>query len=266
MDILLERYPASLNAITNGFCIHGEVGVQVGSTNNFEGGTEISMPDLQNLEAGGDNVGLDDALKQRALPPQLANQVSDLIDGVPGDLPDYITNGISNFLPANADDGPGTAWGVPGTAYVINGKVDITSDRILNNVVIIANGDISIGSDYQITNTIIAAKPGDGTGRVQMGSFGTLGDATYCTSGFGTVEILAIENILIGSNTSIFGGQIIAGNDADLGSNEISVAGLSVQSVNDIKIGSEHNMSGCPVTSNRFVTDTGGGGTLRLVM
>ena len=248
------------------FCVHGEEGVHAGSQNYFGDDSEISTPTIpEDIESGSDNTGLDDALKEKSLQPQLANTVSDLINGLPGDYPEYINN-YSTSLP-EFDNGPGTEWGVPGTAYVINGKVDIPSDRNLNNIVIIADGDISIGSYSQIKNTVLAAKPGDGLGRVQIGSFGIIGDDAYCTSGVGSVEILAIENVLIGSNTSYNGGQLIAGHDVDLGSNLISNAGLSAQAVNDIKVGSQHDLTGCPATSNRFQTDTGGGGgTFRLVM
>ncbi len=238
----------STNMLVDAYCIHGEDwGVKVGSQNAFWNGTEVSMPDLALLDAGTDNLGLDDALVERSLLPELALQVAELIDGLETetDLPDYIYT-VSYNLPSNADDGYGTPWGVEGTAYIIDGIVAVESGRTLNNVVIIAEDVLSIGSDYTITNAILAADNTGGTvGRVQLGSFGTMGSSDYCLTGLGTVEVLAMENVTVGSNTDIFGGQLIAGVDADLGSDEISSTSLGVQAVRDAKLGSQLRLTGC---------------------
>ena len=252
------------------FCVHGEeMGVKVGSQNTFQNGTEISMPDLALLDAGSDNIGLEDALYERSMLPDVAYQVGELIDGIKNDLPDYMPdyiNTVSYSLPSNALDGYGTPWGVEGTAYIINETVSIDSGRTLNNVVIIAENVLSIGSDFTITNAILAANNTGGTvGRVQLGSYGTIGSSEYCLSGLGTVEVLAMENVLVGSNTDIFGGQFIAGVDADLGSDLISTTGLGIQAVRDVKLGSQLEFTGCLADLDNRYTTTGVAAVLRLV-
>ncbi len=250
------------------FCVHGEEGVKVGSQNTFQNGTEISMPDLALLDAGSDNIGLDDSLYERSMLPDVAYQVGELIADLKTDLtylPDYIYT-VSTSLPSNAGDGFGTPWGVEGTAYIINETVSINSGRTLNNVVIIAEDVLSIGSDFTITNAILAANNTGGTvGRVQLGSYGTIGSSEYCLSGLGTVEVLAIENVLVGSNTDIFGGQFIAGVDADLGSDLISTTGLGIQAVRDVKLGSQLEFTGCLTDLDNRYTTTGVAVVLRLV-
>ncbi|MEE8223799.1 MAG: hypothetical protein V3S59_05790 [Alphaproteobacteria bacterium] len=85
-----------------------------------------------------------------------------------------------------------------------------------------------------------------------MGSFGTIGQAGFCSHAEGAVAILAEENILVGSNTDIYGGQLISGVLADLGSNEISASGLTIQSVDEVKLGSDLAITGCPLAQLPF--------------
>ncbi len=246
----------STNQLVNSFCVHAELGVQVGSTNDFSG-SNISMPDLAMLLNGSDNIGVDECfddppgetcvLEEKTLTPDLALNVATMVAEMENylsinalsNLPDNVEiTVVENSLPANA--GGTGQWGEPGHAYLIDGIVDINSHRTLDNVVIVASGGISIGSNYTITNAVIASGM-----RVQMGSYGTIGQADFCSSGAGAVALMAEENVLIGSNTPINGGQIIAGVMADLGSDEISANGLAIQAAGDVKLGSQLDVVGC---------------------
>ena len=145
---------------------------------------------------------------------------------------------------------------VAGTAYIVDGDVDISSSTVLNDVVIVSTKKITVGSDSSLANVILAA--GD---NVELGSNGTIGDSNYCTgTGDGSVQILATNHVLVGSNTSFTGAQLIAGLDADLGSNEISATALAIQAGNDIKLGSDLNLGECggsplTLTHARFTRD-----------
>ena len=57
----------STNQFVNAFCIHGELGVKVGSQNVYSG-SEISMPDLDMLLNGSDNIGVDECFTDLSLP------------------------------------------------------------------------------------------------------------------------------------------------------------------------------------------------------
>ena len=130
---------------------------------------------------------------------------------------------------------------VAGTAYIVDGDVDISSSTVLNDVVIVSTKKITVGSDSSLANVILAA--GD---NVELGSYMTVGDSDYCTgSGDGSVQVLAANNVKVGSNTSFTGAQLIAGQDADLGSDEISSTALAIQAGNDIKLGSNMELGVC---------------------
>ncbi len=69
-------------------------------------------------------------------------------------------------------------------------------------------------------------------------------------------------NIKVGSNTNFYGGQLIAGQDALLGSNLISLTGPGIQAVRDIKLGSTLDFTGCAATTAHRFSD---GKKVRLV-
>ena len=239
-----NRVEASSNEqVLDSFCVYGRNGVKVGSTNTFADGTMVGMLDLDALEAGADNTGLDDALVEMDLTPSKAADVTSLIAGLPADLPDYITQ--TEFV-SDLPDPP-----VAGTAYIVDQGVDIGSSTVLSDVVIVSTGKITVGSNSSLANVILAA--GD---NVEIASNTAIGDSDYCTgSGDGSVQILAANHVKVGSNTSFSGAQLIAGLDADLGSHEISATALAVQVGNDIKLGSNLELGVCddgPSEHTRF--------------
>ncbi len=250
-----NKIEASSNEeVLDTFCMYGRNGVKLGSNNTFADGTQVGMLDLDDLEAGSDNTGLDDALVEMDLKPSEANDVSDLIAGLPADLPDYITQ--TEFVSALPDPP------VAGTAYIVDQDVDIGSSTVLTDIVIISTGKITVGSDSSLANVILAA--GD---NVEIGSYTTIGDSDYCTgSGDGSVQILAANNVKVGSNTSFSGAQIIAGQDADLGSDEISATALAIQAGNNIKLGSNMEIGVCddgPSEHARFSESENGASLVR---
>ncbi len=263
----------STNSFVNSFCIHGELGVKVGSQSNFTG-SELSMPDMAMLLHGSNNEGVDECLpwtdppppppcvlSEQTLQPTLALTVAtmindmrnDLLINVLSNLPENVAiTSVSTSLPANAGDTG--QWGVPGTAYVIDGSVDVVgANRILDNIIIIATGSINIGSFYTLTNTVLASDT-----YVDLQSDGIIGQADFCSTGEGAVVIMAVENVKVGSNTDINGGQIITGAVADLQSDQITANGLAIQAVGDVRLGSQLSIVGCPTAQFPFEGPTAG--------
>ncbi len=180
------------------------------------------------------------------LAPSEASDVTDLIAGIETDLPGYITQ--TEYV-SDLPDPP-----VAGTAYIVDGDVDISSSTVLNDVAIVSTKKITVGSDSSLANVILAA--GD---NVELGSYNTIGDSDYCTgSGDGSVQVLAANNVKVGSNTSFTGVQLIAGQDADLGSDEISATALAIQAGNDIKLGSDLDLGVCDGPSEHARFSKGG--------
>ena len=183
----------SQNGIVDSFCIHGEEGVQVGSTNNFCG-SQISMPNTDHVSEGGmldpgsDNIGLDlppgvcddppsgvcgdppsgCVLDSQSLRPELADKVAETIDDLSDDLSNNVFSGLPDNVninikfvefdpPDNADNDTGQ-WGEPGTIYVFAGQYDVTgSNRALDKLIILAGGDINIGQGAILDNVVIVA-------------------------------------------------------------------------------------------------------------
>ena len=245
--VAANRIEMGSNEFFDGYCLYGRNGVKFGSNNTFTAGSEIGMLDDSMLQEGSNNDGVAEALVEKDSQPSQALTVASIIDGlIDGsiELPDYITHGIQHV-----SDLP--AYPVSGTAYVVQNKVQFGSSENLSNLVIVTNDELQMGSNYSLKNVIFAARK-----RIQVGSNGTMGQSDYCTNGGNTVQLLAQENVLIGSNTDFHGVQIIAGQMADMGSNENSGAGLAVQAGTDIKLGSNENVARCPITEHARFTSS----------
>ncbi|MEE8152147.1 MAG: TadG family pilus assembly protein [candidate division NC10 bacterium] len=233
----------SSGAVNDSFCMYGRGGVKVGSYNTFADGTKIGMLDLADLQEGSDNTGLTEALVEMDLTPSAANDVTNLIAGIETDLPDYIAQ--TEFVSVLPDPP------VAGTAYIVDQNVSLTSGTTLNDVVIVSTGKITLGSSSSLANVILAA----GT-NVELGAWATVGDGGYCSgTGDGSVQLLAAQYVKIASNTTFTGAQIVAGLDADLGSNDIAATALAIQAGNNIKMGSTVSVGVCdgPWQHARFI-------------
>ncbi len=249
----------SNNSYLDGYCVYGHDGFKTGSNTLFDETSTVGMYDWDVLLQGSDNIGLGEPYSQlyeADYYPELSQEVEGWIDGLLGNLPGYI-NDIQNVdtLPPTLTDG---------VAYVVDGEnnADIPSDAVLNDNVIISENNVKIGSNVTATNVIFASRM-----ELDVGSNNTFGSADFCNSGTGTVEFLALGNMEFGSNLNFFGGQIISGATTatvDLGSNEIAAYGLAIQSLFEVKLGSNLELHGCDQTFQRFVTP-GTGPIVRLV-
>jgi hypothetical protein len=250
-----------------GVCIHGEDYVKVGSTNNFYPGTQVSMPNTNDLEEGSDNYRLhpefpDGALLQQSKLPPLVSSVPDIISGLAD--PNYEPsttppNFLTNTVYLNNRELPSTL--VSGTLYVVSGDKEpvIQSDAVVNNVGIVytnPNKPIKVGSKVKLTNVLLA-----GRGDILVGSENQIGATNFCTTGQGSVFIFTESMYDAGSQTDYTGVQIVAMGDAKLGS-QLTSGGkgpeaLSVQSGGDIYWGSQEVFrAGCDAPS--FLAATGG--------
>jgi hypothetical protein len=161
---------------------------------------------------------------------QTAQFIADLRNGI--GMPGYITNTVTvSSLPSTL---------VQGTAYILNGVASIPSDAFINQIVIVATLDVSVGSNVTMSDVVFASNK-----KVQMGSYGTLGSASYCsTRTGGTDQLLSHDNVQLGSNNNFYGVQALALADVDLGSNNLFYP-LAAQAVRDVKDGSNNDLRGC---------------------
>jgi hypothetical protein len=183
----------SQNTYVNDLCIHGDQGVKIGSTNVFGPGVDVTMPNLSDYDAGGDNrttEGEAFSPTQGTMEIPLPDCVFTFIDGWANDGWD-LTGGpgcestaatppgytgvteVHETLPADPD---------PGTLYIITGdKVSIGSYSELHDIAIVVthpDGVIEFGSNVYVSNLLLAAKK-----EIKFGSNNVIGDPQYCDNG-----------------------------------------------------------------------------------
>jgi Flp pilus assembly protein TadG len=236
-------YSGSENSVAGGFCIHGELGVKVGSQNEFHPGTEVSMPDLSDLEEGSDNNdnppdGLINSIVERELIPEdalnIGSVISDLENGTFPELPDYLDGTIEHVedLPANP---------TPGTLYIVENVVDFGSDANVEGFGVIGLQEVKVGSNSTVKNAMLISHT-----TLDMGSNIFIGDSDFCNSHDGEVFMGSKELMKMGSNTDVVGAQIISAGLADFGSDLVNFKSVGVQAAGDLKVGSQLQLSGCP--------------------
>ncbi len=276
----------SNNQFINDYCIYGRDGVRVQSDNFFETGVAVGFgPDGVLDEQGSMNNGLPEAIQpQEIIEPAKAQQIDAMISALEsGTYPGFVD--FSNTGTITASTLP--EFPIPHTTYIIDGTAAITSDADLSNLVIIAdkidigsgvtltdmvlvandsdtpNANISVGSDYIIDNIVLAAR-----NRISLGSWGTMGGGLCDGANQKTVQILAEENVVIASDTTISNSEVLAGNDVDMGSNNainLTGDGATIQAINNIWLASDGDFGACAPTGGGEETGPIAGLDFRLV-
>ena len=260
----------SNNQFVNDYCIYGRDGVRVQSDSFFEDGVAVGFgPDGVLDEQGSMNLGLAEAIQpQEVIEPTKAQQIDAMISALEaGNYPNFVEfNNTGTMTDTVLPDPPPMMH----TTYIIDGTATITSGANLSNLVIIAdkidvgsgvtltdmvlvandsdtaNANISFGADYIIDNIVLAAD-----NRIQLGSVGVMGGGLCDGNNEKTVQIMAKENVLIASDTTISNAEILAGNDVDMGSNNainLTGDGATIQAINDIWLASDGNYGACAPT------------------
>ena len=240
-------YSGSTNDYVDKLCIHGDLGVKVGSTNYFEDGVTVTMADsLDLLEASQDNEGLEAALgvdDDMYLP--LVGQVSSIVEGLKGVT--YVPPGF--IVEQKVILGPGEyikdVTLVPGTLYVSHEVVDFGSGSSgaplqISDIAVVSTQEIKTGSFVELSNVLIAT-----TGKVTLGSENQIGTDAYCNSGKGAVHIFAGGEYSAGSQSTYSGVQLVGEGIVKLGSELTSMKGINVQAGGDIFWGSAELYGGC---------------------
>ena len=243
-------YSGSQNVIRDGFCIHGEEGVKVGSQNEFHPGVEISMPNLADLEQGSDNNnvpvnGLNDALEQKSLIPEDALRINEIMNDLWNNhtldnWPDYLNGNVQHI-----ENWPPSGGPQPGTLYLVDNVVDFGSDATVDGFGVVSLKEVKVGSYSTVKNALLASFLA-----VDIGSNVFIGDNDFCNSHDGEVFLASPIIVKTGSNVDIVGAQIITGDLGDFGSDLVRYTSVSVQASGDIKVGSQLELAGCPVTTD----------------
>ncbi len=256
---------SSNNGFVNKICIHGQKGVDMESNNYFEPGVNVSMPNLDMLDAQNHNTGLQDALREDILDPRMVNHIEEIMNSYldPATapyLPSYITDPTLpaiNLLAANFQ------WSKvkPNRVHYVNctnpqQNLRIPNGYILMNVVIIADCKIQIGSGAKVFNSVLGSRAestlnGQGNqdklrqgASIVVESNVQLGVPDNCAPG-GGVQLFSNNAMLFSSTTTFDGVQIVSGGDVMLGARDQGIRGISVQSGRNIYMTANNMMGLC---------------------
>lgn len=115
-------------------------------------------------------------------------------------------------------------------------------DNETNNPIEGANVELGTGSSFN--NVLLAAR-----GTVSVGKGAVLGDLESCGGEFPTIQLFALDEMKVGSDSVIFNGDIVSAGDLLMGSNldvSLTGTGTTVQSLGNVTVQSDGKFGGCP--------------------
>lgn len=246
-------YSGSDNTYIDGFCLHGQLGVKVGSNNYFEDGTIVSMIDDQDLIQSQGNTGILDALTELDLNLPLPGRIPGIIAAMRnGDLtamPSWI-NQVQAVDEITADTPI-----VEGTLYIVENVADFGSNRTIRNIAVVAGKEVKTGSNVVLYNVFLATED-----KALFGSNNVIGTADFCESGLYNAYVFAMDNVEFGSGTGqiLRGLQMASRKEIKLGSQMAAVEGVYGEADLAFDYGSADAFGGCPGVLNSVVTNGAG--------
>jgi hypothetical protein len=164
--------------------------------------------------------------------------MNELATGTFQPLPDYLNGTIQHVQSLPADP-------TAGTLYVVQDVVDFGSGATVEGFGVVGMQEVKVGSDSTVKNALLASYK-----TLDIGSNVYIGDADFCNTHDGEVFLASTMLVKTGSNVDIVGAQIITGDLGDFGSDLVRYTSVSVQAAGDIKVGSQLQLAGCPVTTD----------------
>ncbi len=239
----------------SGICIHSNAFISLGSSNFFEPGTTLSMPDKRNVATTSGVVeatpGLGEALRDASYRLRVVNRIDAIAKGVLNEASpfwrNYITIKDPLSLSPDADMGPGTF--MAGSMYVVtcadpDQRFDLNNDTVLLETVLVTNCRVAISAGTTIEDaTIITTNRSPKA--LSAASDIIIGKMDSCEEG-GDVQILAAGGINFASNVRIFGSQVVAGGDLSISAEGDSILGASVQAGGRMAAGFLFHSGPCP--------------------
>jgi Flp pilus assembly protein TadG len=241
----------SNNNYSNGFCIHSNSYVSLNLNNTYEPGTIVSMPDETQIDlpnSGFDkNAGLEEALRSTAYRLRVVNKIDDIIAGLaardPQYLPDYISNGATEYLSGSKLDETDF---IPGRVHILSclsGKATISAATPISEVVLVADCEIKFAQGTVLEDVVMA------TTSTSLRSFNApssfqVGRDDDCLSG-GGAQLVTAGGMSFTADLRLFGGQLIAKKAISFSANADGIEGASIISGETIDGTSNMNMGFC---------------------
>jgi len=265
---------ASNADFVNGFCMHGNQGVNVNDHVLFGSGVRVSMPNSALLENGGMLAlkgtdytwadGKDNQIGDQYLEPSLASvdsindALTDLQNPNDPNLPDYITR----YVTGTDDDGNEILieTDVPGEGTAIVNEITIspsnplTADQLVGgaiNVIDCPNKGMDLPDNLTVENTIIVADC-----KINFGQDGYVTNAIIATTDTGNqsfnspsslrlgaddecaegggVSLITLGDAHFSAQTEWYGAELIANGDVHISAKADGIEGVSVEAAGDI--------------------------------
>jgi hypothetical protein len=241
----------SNNGFANGFCIHSNTHVSLNSNNNFEEGTVVSMPDLDQLDlpkSGFEsNIGLEVALRRGRMHIRVLGMIDEiaagLLDSSSEHIPDYI---IDTNVHRHSGKRFDASDFVPGTINHLNcsSGVSLRNDAgAYSEVVIYSECKISL-SQGVIFEDVVMFSESTRRDSIKGASGIQLGRDDSCDVG-GGVQVISRGGMSFPADLSMDGGQLIALGEIEFAANADGVEGASMISAKWISGTSNMDMAFC---------------------
>jgi hypothetical protein len=241
----------SNNGFSNGFCIHSNTHVSLNSNNNFEEGTVVSMPDLDQLDlpkSGFEsNSGLDVALRQGRMHIRILGMIDEIAAGIldyySEYIPDYITD--PNVYTHSGNQFNASDF-VPGTINYLNCSSGVTlrdDAGAYSEVVIYSECKISL-SQGAIFEDVVMFSESTRSDSINGASGIQFGRDDSCAVG-GGVQVITLGGMSFPADLSMYGGQLIALGEIEFAANADGVEGASMISAAWISGTSNMDMAFC---------------------
>ena len=259
------------NDFYNNICVHGQTGVNLQNHNDFETGTNVTMPEMGLLETPSDecegsNTGLCEALREANRYPRLVKKVEEIMASLLADTtdspwaPSYITDSqlkkwtTQNFDAANLTPGTINFVRCPNDNNLIN--IPAIEDGV-HGVVIIAECRIQIAANALVYDVVIASRSNqDLRGKPNSDDLRELADITTaagtqiglpddCKDG-GEAILLSNGSVHFPAQLKFDGAQLVARNNIDFGANGNYFYGITAQAGRNIALDSLNDVGLCP--------------------
>jgi hypothetical protein len=241
----------SNNGFSNGFYIHSNTHVSLNSNNNFEEGTVVSMPDLDQLDlpkSGFEsNSGLDVALRQGRMHIRILGMIDEIAAGIldyySEYIPDYITD--PNVYTHSGNQFNASDF-VPGTINYLNCSSGVTlrdDAGAYSEVVIYSECKISL-SQGAIFEDVVMFSESTRSDSIKGASGIQFGRDDSCAVG-GGVQVITLGGMSFPADLSMYGGQLIALGEIEFAANADGVEGASMISAAWISGTSNMDMAFC---------------------
>lgn len=236
MEGLVGELPVDMqsgNVFLKGFCTHSNDWVELNSGNDFHSGSNVSMPETDNLvlpTSGMDsNVGVEDALVEGNLDIRILDRLDDIKAGMTDDTSEYFRDFITDDKAINiTTKGDLLASDLTeGRVHKINctGSGTLTFTETYKNAVIITDCDLKFNGSVLENMTVITTSTNDKS--ITASSEPIFGADDHCKPG-GGVQLITYGGYDSASKVSMYGSQLIAKGHVKYAAKADGVEGMSI--------------------------------------